>query len=48
MVRIPRFGVIRTANVAAVIYFILAAIFVIPFSLLAAPPPAPAAAPQPQ
>jgi hypothetical protein len=34
MVRIRRFGVIRTANVAAVIYLILTAIFVIPFALI--------------
>jgi hypothetical protein len=39
MVRIRRFGVIRTSNVAAVIYFILTAIFVIPFTLLAAATP---------
>jgi hypothetical protein len=39
MVRIRRFGVIRTSNVAAVIYFILIAIFVIPFALIAAATP---------
>ena len=39
MVRIRRFGVIRTSNVAAVIYFFLTAIFVIPFTLLAASTP---------
>lgn len=39
MVRIRRFGVIRTANVAAVIYFILVAIFAIPFALIVASTP---------
>jgi hypothetical protein len=39
MVRIRRFGVIRTSNVAGVIYFILTAIFVIPFTLFAASTP---------
>ncbi|HTE67020.1 MAG TPA: hypothetical protein VK736_12290 [Candidatus Binatia bacterium] len=39
MVRIRRFSVIRTSNVAAVIYFILTAIFVIPFILFTAATP---------
>ena len=40
MVRIRRFGVLRTATVAAVIYFILTAVFAIPAALIfsAAPP----------
>jgi len=39
MVRIRRFGVIRTANVAAVIYFFLIAIFAIPAALIVASGP---------
>ena len=35
MVRIQRFGVIRTATVVAVVYLLAAAIFFIPFALLA-------------
>ena len=34
MVRIRRFGVLRTATVAAVIYFILTAVFAIPAALI--------------
>jgi hypothetical protein len=34
MVRIRRFGVIATANVAAIIYLIMTAIFAIPFALI--------------
>lgn len=36
MVRIRRFGVVRTATVVAVLYMVIAAIFAIPFALLAA------------
>jgi hypothetical protein len=39
MVSIRRFGVIRTSNVAALIYFILTLIFVIPLALLLAAAP---------
>ena len=42
MVRIRRFGVISTSNVAAVIYFVLTLILIIPIALLLA------AVPQPQ
>ncbi|MGH2358224.1 MAG: hypothetical protein ACRDGJ_09460 [Candidatus Limnocylindria bacterium] len=36
MVRIRRFGVIRTANVAALIYLFITLIFVVPFALILA------------
>lgn len=36
MVRIRRFGIIKTATVAAVMYMVIIAIFAIPFALLAA------------
>jgi hypothetical protein len=39
MVRIRRFGVISTSNVAAAIYFVLTLIFVIPIALLLAAAP---------
>jgi hypothetical protein len=39
MVRIRRFGVISTSNVAAAIYFVLTLIFVIPLALLLAAAP---------
>ncbi len=39
MVRIRRFGVISTSNVAAAIYFVLTVIFVIPLALLLAAAP---------
>jgi glycopeptide antibiotics resistance protein len=39
MVSIRRFGVIRTSNVAALVYFILTLIFVIPLALLLAAAP---------
>lgn len=42
MFRIRRFGVVRTSNVAAMLYFVLALIFVVPFALLfSAMPPVP-------
>jgi hypothetical protein len=39
MVRIRRFSVIRTANVLAVIYFLVTAIFALPFALILAANP---------
>lgn len=34
MKRIKRFGVIQTAKVAGVIYFLIAAVFMVPFGLI--------------
>ncbi|MGH2428843.1 MAG: hypothetical protein ACRDGV_08160 [Candidatus Limnocylindria bacterium] len=34
MVRIRRFGVVRTANLAAVLYFLVSLLFVLPFVLI--------------
>ena len=39
MVRLTRFGVIRTASVAAIVYLIISAIFAIPFALIVSTTP---------
>jgi hypothetical protein len=36
MVRIRRFGVVKTATIVAVMYVLIVAIFVVPFAILAA------------
>lgn len=39
MFRIRRFGVVRTSNVAAIAYFLITLVFVIPFALVLAAGP---------
>ena len=39
MVRLTRFGVVRTASVAAIVYLIITAIFAIPFALIVSTTP---------
>lgn len=39
MIRVRRFGVVRTSNLSAVVYFILTAIFIIPIALIIAAAP---------